>query len=138
MSLPDVKDKFDEALESVDALHKLCLNQGDVKTALQCVKERNKLYRLYAEDRQRETENIQNRELAAIREYLLPLDLTSDEETPTRELVRLLVNRVQNDQQKHRPVPKQETGLRQTKPGKLGRGKKHLPDSAGQKLAAQK
>jgi len=129
-----VQDNFDDAIKSVKALYDTCLNNGDVKTALQCAKETNKLLRLYTVEQARETENFQSRELAAIREYLTPLNLTDNDDAPTLELVRLATERLQHDDQKRRTIPESETGRRKEKPGKLVRGKKRLPDSPRKKL----
>ena len=50
-----MQDNFDDAIKSVKKLYNTCLDDGDAKTALQCVKEINKLLRLYTVEQARET-----------------------------------------------------------------------------------
>ncbi|MDR1493151.1 MAG: hypothetical protein LBT05_10570 [Planctomycetaceae bacterium] len=137
----DRKALIGEAVIRYDDCYNLARKKQCVRDGIAAEDKKCKLLGLYPESKEahdagQEQEN--NEELEQIRSYLLPLELAK-KETPTVELVRLAVIKLQNaDKQKHNRLSKEETRLGASKRGKVESGTRHLPAAGGKKLEKKK
>jgi hypothetical protein len=141
LGMADASNDFDrakakaEAVDRLNGMYRDAKAKNDIAAAISAQKELNRLLGLYpaASDVEPPQER-DNAELAAIRDYLLPLELTK-KEVPILELVRLFIQKVNSDGgQEQRRISAKEAGRGKKEPGKVAGRKGHLPDPAGQKL----
>jgi len=135
------RDEFTRSVATLRGMLERCENFSGhdpeiLKTALQIIKEINRLFRLYTEEFNRQDAvSPEVEELGQIREYLKPLGL-GDDKTPTLELVRLVTYTVMELRYDRAdvPVPKEKARRGSAKPKKVTGRSRHLPNPTGRKL----
>jgi hypothetical protein len=96
MEKNDLQKALDE-LNTLKSNYDLPIEEKTIQ--LNILKERNRILKLYTKVEDQETEQIENEELAIIRNHLEPLEL-APEGTPLSELARLAARYIMNNENK--------------------------------------
>ena len=127
------------AITRLNRIYEKAVTEGKASVALDAQKELNRLTGIYPTSNGIDTEGESIDELADLRGSLVQtLALRESENRPTRELVRLLIYKAQDDRQDNSRVQKGTAGRGKTKPRKVTDRSRHLPDTARPKLEKAK